>query len=329
MPFELPSHDSWSICSVQSRVYVRTSYVKISFPSAFFFGSTLTHHHPGHTIIHCDWHLLVVVVIIVVSLLYVKGRELNPNDKNNNNSRKRNRVSWKSYPPVWQKQERVPTPINFLEKMTRKLLSLSSLHISSRLHGASTISSSSSSSSSKGSIMLSKFYHSHYSHHHHLHQLSRTCHRHRRHFVVVPASSTTLPANSSSAKKYQAFHSYSSSSSSSFASPTLPVSNISSMSNYLKDVLRTKSLQPPNPILQACQPRPADVSSSEKRQEQQQQIDFASMLPYHFEAAVPIILQQYQSDLQQLEQEVEGDNDITSSSVVQKLHLLIEDAHLC
>ena len=64
-------------------------------------------------------------------------------------------------------------------------------------------------------------------------------------------------------------------------------SGLSSISSYFADVIRTKSLQPPNPIL---------TTTETKKLPQLDQ-----MLPYHLEKAVHEVKQQYMVDLAELE----------------------------
>ena len=86
-------------------------------------------------------------------------------------------------------------------------------------------------------------------------------------------------------------------------------SKLQSMTSWVRDVLRTKSLQPPNPILTSIQQAAEEHSSGDGDDTSTSPSNlpqFSAMLPYHFDTAAQEVIRQYQVDLAELEVLVTG-----------------------
>jgi hypothetical protein len=93
------------------------------------------------------------------------------------------------------------------------------------------------------------------------------------------------------------------------------ISVLSSLSSWVEDVVRTRSLQPPNPILTSLSNDNNNNNSNDKKKKNPQQLpQFARMLPYHLESAAFEVKRQYQVDVAELEVSLTG---VQAKQVVQ------------
>jgi Zn-dependent oligopeptidase len=103
----------------------------------------------------------------------------------------------------------------------------------------------------------------------------------------------------------------------SFSSSRRELSGLASVTSWVRDVVRTKSLAPPNPILQSLKEVPRDelqLQSPTTTSTSKLLPPFATMLPYHLNGAAEQVARQYHVDLAELEVKITGANGVSPSS---------------
>ena len=95
--------------------------------------------------------------------------------------------------------------------------------------------------------------------------------------------------------------------SSSSSSSRRQFSGFASVTSWVRDVVRTKSLVPPNPILQSLKQLEHDESQPPSPTTSKLP-PFARMLPYHLNGAAEQVARQYNVDLAELEVKITGSN---------------------
>jgi Zn-dependent oligopeptidase len=104
-----------------------------------------------------------------------------------------------------------------------------------------------------------------------------------------------------------------------------PLSGFASVTSWVRDVVRTKSLAPPNPILQSLKELEHHDESQSSSQSQSPVTSklppFARMLPYHLNGAAEQVARQYHVDLAELEVKITGSDGSSPNSfdVLQEL----------
>lgn len=99
-------------------------------------------------------------------------------------------------------------------------------------------------------------------------------------------------------------------------------SGLSSLSNYLKDVVRSKSLNPKNPVLIGVLQQSLISDDGNAENEDRPLPQFSHMLPYHLENAVSEVMRQYKVDLAELEVAITNHIVVEPTDVVDRIDRL-------
>ena len=88
------------------------------------------------------------------------------------------------------------------------------------------------------------------------------------------------------------------------------LSGLSSITSWVRDVVRNRSLQPPNPILESLK----QIADNKSAPNPKQLPQFSRMLPYHLDGITQDVQRQYHVDLAELEVKITDGNDSSNSS---------------